>query len=151
MRNNRNRKPRRDDSSRRNESLENVIPSSEILEKFEDAVPGSVAEIIEMAAKEQKHRHSWQDNYLKTHTITTRLGQFCALAYNIVLLGLVYKLINSGEKDLALKLFTINAALISFVVIITTFERRVFSRRPRNSRPRDDRRVHGKKRTPEKK
>jgi uncharacterized membrane protein len=140
MRNNKNRKPsRRDNFSRQPETIENILPSSEILEKFEDAVPGSVADLIEMAKIEQKHRHDWQEKYLKSHNISTRIGQICGLVYNIILLGVVYNLINSGEKELAMNLFTINAVVIAFVVIVTTFERRVFSRRPR-VRGREDRR-----------
>lgn len=140
MRNNKNRKPsRRDNFSRQPETIENILPSSEILEKFEDAVPGSVADLIGMAKVEQKHRHDWQEKYLKSHNISTRIGQICGLIYNIILLGVVYNLINSGEKELAMNLFTINAVVIAFVVIVTTFERRVFSRRPR-VRGREDRR-----------
>lgn len=144
MQNNRNRKPsgRRDNFSRRPETIEDILPSSEILEKFEDAVPGSVAQLIEMAENEQKHRHNWQDNYLKSHNISTRIGQVCGVIYNVALLGVVYNLINSGEKELAMNIFSINAAVIAFVILVTTFERRVFSRRPR-VRGREDNRRRG--------
>lgn len=139
MQNNRNRRPsRRDNFSRKPETIQDILPSSEILEKFEDAVPGSVDQLIRMAEKEQNHRHAWQDKYLKSHNFSIRLGQICGLVYNILLLGVIYNLINAGEKHLALKLFTINAAVIVFVIVVTTFERRVFSRRPR-SRGREDR------------
>ena len=146
MRNNRNRKPsRRENFSRQPETIENILPSSEILEKFEDAVPGSVSDLIEMARTEQKHRHNWQEKYLNSHNLSTRIGQICGLVYNVILLGVVYKLINSGEKELAMNLFKINAAVIAFVVVVTTFERRVFSRRPR-VRGREDRRNSGQQR-----
>lgn len=140
MQNNRNRKPRRDNFSRKPETIQDILPSSEILEKFEDAVPGSVGQLIDMAEKEQKHRHNWQDKYLKSHNFSTRLGQVCGLVYNVALLGVVYNLINSGEKELAFKLFSINAAVMLFVIVITTFERRVFSRRPRVRGGNDNRR-----------
>ncbi|NBV05751.1 MAG: DUF2335 domain-containing protein [Proteobacteria bacterium] len=155
MQNNRNR---RNDykNSRKPETIKDIIPSSEILEKFEDALPGSVAQLIDMAEKEQRHRHNWQDRYLKSHNISSRIGKACGLSYNIALLYLIYNLINSGEKELALKLFSINAAVTAFVIIITTFERRVFSRRPRvrgkddnrkrNNDKRDDRRENNENR-----
>ncbi|MDX2083693.1 MAG: DUF2335 domain-containing protein [Rickettsiales bacterium] len=144
MQNNRSRhrKPEysRDKNLHKAETIENILPNSEILAKFEDAVPGSVEQLIEMAQKEQKHRHNWQDQYLKSHNFNTRFGQICGLFYNIALLGLIFKLIDLDEKELALKLFFINAAVISFVVIFTTFERKVFSRRPRKNRIREDNR-----------
>lgn len=131
MRNNRNKKFSRDKNPRNQENIRDILPSSEILEKFEDAVPESVAQLIEMAQKEQKHRHNWQEQYLKSHNLSSRMGQVFGLVYNLALLGLVYNLINSGEKDLAIKIFTINAVIIFLIALMTTFERRVFSRRPR--------------------
>ena len=136
---NNRRPPRRDKFSRQADSIQDILPSSEILEKFEDAVPGSVNQLISMAEKEQNQRHEWQNQYLKSHNCTTRIGQFCGLIYNVALLAVAYRLITLGEKDLALKLFFINATVMMFVVIVTTFERRVFSRRPR-MRGRDDNR-----------
>lgn len=148
MRNDKNKNSQRRDSfSKKNNSINEILPSSEILERFEDAVPGSVDQLIKMAEKEQNRRHLWQENYLKSHNINTRLGQFCSLAYNTMLLGVIYKLINAGKEDLALKIFFINTALIAFTVIFTTFERRVFSRRPRMRHNHHDRKKpHNKER-----
>lgn len=131
MQNNRNKRPNNFRSPRGRESLEEILPSSPILEKFEDAIPGSVESLIDMAKKEQEHRHDWQSKYLKSHNISTRIGQVFGLVYNLGLLYVVYDLINTGEKELAIKLFTINAALMMFAILVTTFERKVFSRRPR--------------------
>jgi uncharacterized membrane protein len=125
------------------ETIEEILPSSQILDKFEDAVPGSVAKLIDMAKKEQEQRHEWQSNYLKSHNFSTRIGQLFGLIYNIGLLFVIYDLINNGEKELAIKLFAINAALIAFVILFTTFERKVFSRRPR-VRGRDNRNSNSK-------
>ncbi len=145
MQNNRNKRSPRRDNSRRNDSIQDVMPSSEILEQFEDAVPTSVADLIKMAEKEQKHRHNWQDNYLKSHSFTTRLGQVCGLIYNLFLLSFISKVYSEGDKEFALKIFLGNVVLMAFVALITTFERRVFSRRPK-SRIRDDRRRNSDRR-----
>ena len=64
MRENKNRNNSRDGYSRNRDNNE-IIPSSHILEKFEEAIPGSVDTLISMAQKEQNHRHNWQDKYLK--------------------------------------------------------------------------------------
>ena len=147
MQNNKNRRPDYK-NSRKPEGIKDILPASEILEKFEDAVPGSVAQLIDMAEKEQRHRHSWQDRYLKSHNISGRFGKIAGLIYNIALLYLVYNLISSGEKELALKLFSINAAVTAFVIIITTFERRVFSRRPRVRGREDNRKRNNDRKDP---
>lgn len=123
----------RNNNNRRNNNKENtadVLPSSQILEKFEDAVPTSVTDLVEMAKKEQDHRHTWQTNFCATHDKTFRIGQIFGLIYNLGLLYVVYDLIKSGKTELALQIFVINAILIAFAIIVTTTERRITSRRP---------------------
>lgn len=122
MQNNKNRN--------RNSKEELNLPSSQILEKFEDAVPHSVERLVEMAEKEQKHRHDWQDRYLSSHNFSYRSGQLFGLIYNLGVLYLVYSLFRDGDKSSAIKLFLINAAIVIFAILFTTFERRIFTRRP---------------------
>ncbi len=128
MQDNRNQNRRHNNK----ENIKDVLPSSQILEKFEDAVPHSVEKLINMAKKEQEHRHEWQSKYLASYNLTYRAGQFFGLVYNIALLYVVYDLISSGEKDLGVKIFTINALVMIFAILATTIERKVFSRRPSN-------------------
>lgn len=86
--------------------------------------------LSELIKKEQDHRHKWQEKYLRSYNLTFRFGQFFGLIYNIILLGLIYNLIRDGEKDLALKLFTLNIAIIAFALLVTSIERRVLSKKP---------------------
>jgi uncharacterized membrane protein len=51
------------------------LPSPEILEGYNYVVEGSAARIVAMFEAEQKHRHEWEINALKTHTFSTILGQ----------------------------------------------------------------------------
>ena len=110
----------------------------------------------DLIKKEQDYRHKWQDKFLKSNTVTFRLGQVFGLAYNLAILYVTYALIQDGEKDLALKIFGSNLALIAFALLVTGVERKVLSRKParksrdnknfkgrggrNNDRPRDDRR-----------
>jgi uncharacterized membrane protein len=129
MQENRNKNRQRNN---KRENPRDILPSSRILEKFEDAVPHSVEKLIEMAKKEQDYRHKWQTNYSSSYNLSYRIGQISGLIYNVILLFVVYNLISSGEKELGIKIFTINAALMAFAVIITIVERRVFAKRPSN-------------------
>ena len=59
MQDNRNKNRRHSNSKSRpngRETIEDILPSSQILEKFEDAIPGSVDKLIKMAQQEQEHR-----------------------------------------------------------------------------------------------
>jgi len=87
--------------------------------------------LSELTKREQEHRHQWQDKFLKLNNTTFRAGQLFGLIYNLALLYLVYDLIQNGEKDLALKIFTLNIAIIAFALLVTTVERKILSRKPR--------------------
>ncbi len=91
----------------------------------------------ELLKKEQEHRHQWQDKYLKANTLSFRSGQIFGLIYNLALLYLVYDLIQSGEKSLAVKIFALNCALIAFALIVTSIERRTLSKKPPRRGSRD--------------
>ena len=86
--------------------------------------------LSDLTKKEQDHRHKWQDKYLQSSSNIFRLGQVCGLIYNLDLLFLIYDLIQDGEKNLAIKLFAANIALIAFALLITSIERRILSRKP---------------------
>jgi len=86
--------------------------------------------LSDLVKKEQDYRHKWQDKYLTTNNFNFRLGQVCGLIYNLALLYLIYDLIQGGEKNLALKLFVGNLAIIAFALLVTSIERRVLSRKP---------------------
>ncbi len=107
----------------------NILPPSKILDEYEDIAPGSVDKLLEMAAQEQEHRHVWQEEHLKVHSRIYKWGQIFAFAYNILLLLLIGVLIKDGNSELAVKLFTINAALMTFALLLTFVERRIMNRR----------------------
>ena len=108
----------------------NILPAPAVLEEYESIHSGSVSKLLEMAKKEQEHRHSWQEEHLKVHNRIYKWGQIFAFSYNILLLALIAYLIDGGEHKLAIKLFTINASLMAFAVLVTFLERKVMNRRP---------------------
>ncbi|MFT6331986.1 MAG: putative membrane protein [Lentimonas sp.] len=124
--NNQNRRP----NNQRPRPTHNILPPPRVLEDYEIAAPGSVSKLMELAKKEQEHRHSWQDRYLKFHNFSYRTGIFFGFIYNAALLYLIFDLIKQGSQDLAIKLFAINAALIAFAIIATKIERRMTTRKP---------------------
>ncbi len=108
----------------------NILPSPRVLESYEEISPGAVNKMLEMAKKEQEHRHIWQDKYLKFHNVSHRAGLIFGAIYNIGLLFLVFNLVKQDNKGLALKLFLINALLIAFAIIVTAVERKITTRKP---------------------
>ena len=110
-------------------SYHNLLPSPKVLEDYEDIAPGSTNKLLEMAKKEQEHRHSWQDKYLKFHSFSYKIGLLFGFIYNVGLLVLIFNLIKQGNHSLALKLFIINTAMIIFAIIVTSIERKITTRK----------------------
>ena len=128
--------------SNNRDNSHNILPPSRVLESYEDIAPGSVNKLLELAKKEQEHRHSWQDRYLKFHSFSYKTGLVFSFLYSIAFLAMIFALIKSGEKSLALKLFVVYAALVVFAIVVTTVERKITTRKP----PR--RTYQGKERSP---
>ena len=81
---------------------------------------------------DQEYRDYQQKKY-KADILTFRLGQIFGLTYNLALLAVIYRIFQAGEKTLALQIFALNAAVISFAFLVTAIERRIFNKRhPRN-------------------
>lgn len=113
----------------------NILPPTEVLKGYESLSPGSIKKLLDMASKEQEHRHKWQEEHLKVHARIYKWGQILAFIYNILLLGLILYLVESGDNELALKLFLINAVLMTFAILVTFIERRVMNRKPPRRMP----------------
>lgn len=94
--------------------------------------------------KEQDHRHKTQARHLTTF----RLGQFLGFLYNLALLYLVYNLIQTGEKTLALKIFALNAAIVAFVLLTFLIEKRLAAKRYENNKRGNYRRPDNRNRKP---
>lgn len=111
-------------------SPHNILPSPRILQEYEKLHPGATQKLFEMAKEEQNHRHQWQSRYLTYHNASYRFGQFFAIIYNILILSLVTRLFIIGQNEMAVRIFSVNALLITIAILITYIERRVVTRRP---------------------
>ncbi|MCE3255106.1 MAG: putative rane protein [Rickettsiaceae bacterium] len=123
-------KNNRGNDGQRGRNSNSSLPSPRVLENYENIAPGSTNKLIEIAKKEQEHRHSWQDKYLKFHNFSYRGGMIFSFIYNLALLALIFDLVKQGKTSLALKFFIINAALIAFAIVVTAVERKVTTRKP---------------------
>lgn len=93
--------------------------------------------------RENRRFHDQRRHHPRSNFNSFRLGQIFGIIYNLAVLFLVYKLVQSQERDLALKVFFGNAALIAFGFLITSFNRKNNFNKPRRDRRfrnRDERR-----------
>jgi uncharacterized membrane protein len=71
------------------------IPEPDELQKYEDIQPGFAERLLQMAEKEQQHRHQKENNLIVTSDLqhqrdnnTFRFGQICALIAVALVVGL---------------------------------------------------------------
>jgi uncharacterized membrane protein len=113
--------------------VQSVLPSPEILQEYEYASEGTVARLLEMAESEQDRRNAWENEYLRFHKKSLRLGQlFGFLLLVSVIWGTIY-LGSIGQEKVAMVLAVSGFAAVAASSLFSEIGRRL-SRRPRMDR-----------------
>ena len=60
---------------------EHVLPPIDMMEHYEELNPGTLAKLLNMAEKEQNHRHSMDLVSMERHNKATQLGRAFALVF----------------------------------------------------------------------
>lgn len=63
------------------------IPSPDALEKYEKVIPGSANRLLQLAEKEQAHRHSMDRESLSTKARDVRRGQYLGAGIGVLAVG----------------------------------------------------------------
>lgn len=110
------------------------LPHPEILEGYNYVVDGSAKMILQMFENEQKHRHAWEGRALRTHTISTLLGQvlgfFIAVAVFVsaTIIGLY------GDSTIAAFIWVFGMAIIVMAGLVWLYAKSM-GQRPLFARP----------------
>lgn len=64
-----------------------VLPPLDILEQYEDLHPGTTQKLLEMAQKEQDHRHAMELRAFKKHHKAVKLGRLVLVALGTVVIA----------------------------------------------------------------
>lgn len=83
------------------EVSELLLPSAAALHEFEYAVEGGAERLLEMAKKEQAHRHAWENHALRSQIKSQRLGLLFGTLVMLFALYVVNSLATSGQEFLA--------------------------------------------------
>lgn len=88
------------------------LPPPESLKRYDEIAPGTANTIIEMAVKEQEHRHLMEKETLNKSSKLAMTSTICGFFSVILLIGLVIYSIIAGAYNTAL------AAVISAIATI---------------------------------
>lgn len=110
------------------------LPSPEVLEGYNLVVEGSAARILSMFEAEQKHRHTWENDALKTHTFSTILGQVlgfviaASVFISAALIGM------SGSSATAALIWVFGLAIVVMTGLVWVYAKNI-GQRPLFARP----------------
>jgi uncharacterized membrane protein len=111
---------RESDGSFYRKKFEHVLPPVELMAEYENIYPGTLERIMNMAQKEQAHRHEIDLRNLKAHENTAKVSKICALIFGIFLLALIILLISIREYIALGTLILLSIVFIVFNLQKTT-------------------------------
>jgi len=110
------------------------LPSPELLEGYDYVVEGSAARILTMFEGEQKHRHDWENNALKTHTFSTLLGQILGFFIAVTVFVSAAVIGMSGNSTTAAFIWVFGLAIIVMAGLVWVYAKSM-GQRPLFARP----------------
>jgi Predicted membrane protein len=97
------------------------LPSPEILQGFENVLPGAAERILAMAEKEQKNRHNIEQKLSAASILSVAFGIGCAFLSVIIIGFLIYQAIEKGDTVTAVSLSS--TSLVGVVSMFIWFRR----------------------------
>lgn len=114
-----NNKPR----GKMNRAPVDALPHPEIIEAYDCIVPGAAKQIMMMFEMEQKHRHEWERQALKTHATTTILGQIMGFLIVVSVFASATFIGLQGDKVIATFIWVVAMAVVIVAGIISFYAR----------------------------
>ena len=87
-------------------AFQGPLPSPEILQGFENVLPGAAERIMTMAEKEQSSRHSLEKKVSTASVIAMIIGVVFAFLGLLIVSGLIYYSLTLGNSEVAIALAT---------------------------------------------
>lgn len=93
---------REQDSSYYRKKFEHILPPIDLISQYEDINPGTLARLIDMAEREQHHKHAIDLVNLENFNRAQKMGRICALIFvSLICLTTIFLAI-SGKILIAL-------------------------------------------------
>lgn len=90
-----------------------ILPPIDLIEEYEELYPGTFEKILDMAQKEQNHRHSMDLLEMERHNRATKLGRLFSLLY-VAIISFTTLILALSDNVAVAAMF----AIASFAVIV---------------------------------
>lgn len=127
------RKDNRNAANQKPKAVE-MLPDPETLESYGYVVKGAPEQILRMFESEQKHRHDWEMQALKSYTISSIFGQVLGFIIAIAVFGSAAVIGLRGDSSIAAFIWVFGMSIIMMSGIVWTYAKSV-GQRPLFGRP----------------
>lgn len=124
----------RDNEKRGERRAPEGLPSPHLLEAYDTVMPGSATRIIEMFEREQAHRHHWEYRALRTHQISTLLGQALGFLIAVAIFGSATVIGIHGNSTAAAMIWVFGMAIVTMAAVVWWYAKSL-GQRPLFARP----------------
>ncbi len=106
------------------------LPSPALLESYEEISPGLADKLADLIKQEQKHRHEWENKYLKAMARSGRMGQLFGLL--IAIATLYTTIILAIKQDTPYTAIAVCISGFGFLicVVIASIKTKTYMRKP---------------------
>lgn len=111
-----------------------ALPHPEILEGYDYVVEGSAERILGMFEREQKHRHEWESRALRTHAVSTILGQLLGFGIAVSVFVAATVIGMYGDTSIAAFIWVFGMAIVVMAGLVWTYAKSL-GQRPLFARP----------------
>lgn len=134
QRNNRQGQNRNHDRDHKSRKPVEVLPSPELLEAYNYIVDGSAKMILEMFEREQQHRHKWEKDALKSHIMSTILGQVLGFIIAVSIFSAAAVIGMHGDGNIAAFIWVFGLAIVVMSSVVWAYAKSI-GQRPLFGRP----------------
>lgn len=111
-----------------------MLPDPTILESYDYVVEGAAAQILLMFELEQKHRHNWEMQALRSYTISSIFGQVLGFIIAISVFGSAAIIGLYGDSAIASFVWVFGMSIIMMSGLVWTYAKSM-GQRPLFGRP----------------
>jgi uncharacterized membrane protein len=111
-----------------------IMPSPELLEAYDYVVEGSAKQIMDMFTREQQHRHEWELKALRTHHLSTILGQILGFLICVSIFVSASIIGMYGDKTISAVIWVFGITIVVMSAIVWMYAK-TLGQRPLFGRP----------------
>ena len=113
---------RQSDSNLIRKKYRHVLPPLDMMEEYEELNPGTFEKLLDMAEKEQNHRHSTDLLTIEKYNRATRLGRIFALIF-VALVSITTLMLALVKSPISAAIFSASAFACITIVSYLYFKR----------------------------